>query len=270
MIYLPKEKTSSKKNADLELSIFQTGNFYISNSQNEKNRCNRARVRVRSSNFGSRLRFSDSNRFRLTAYHHLDSGMVATQFQLSDATVDVAATFHFRAESSINAIRVADRCQFRLHLFDGLNDGSPNGLSLRRCLAAQPFPADGNQGLSVSFKRIINQSTLWKFGSINSSSICSLSLNPMLNPNLMPNQMHHDKIRNICDSHFQSQQSDRAVFCQKDFSFPCRRWIFPILTSNCIHGSVLDGLPIILVINHFHFHSAVPLNLKFKSQKATI
>ena len=73
MVSFPKRKISSKNKADLELSIFQTGDFLISNSQNEKNRCNRARVRVRSSNFGSRLQLSDSNRFRLTAYHHLDS-----------------------------------------------------------------------------------------------------------------------------------------------------------------------------------------------------
>ena len=46
-----KKKILKKNDADLKFSIFQTGDFYISNSQNEKKWCNRACVRVRGSNF---------------------------------------------------------------------------------------------------------------------------------------------------------------------------------------------------------------------------
>lgn len=54
LVHLSRRKILHKKDADLKLSIFQTGDFCFPKSQNEKNRCNRARVRVRSSAFKSR------------------------------------------------------------------------------------------------------------------------------------------------------------------------------------------------------------------------
>lgn len=161
----------------------------------------------------------------------------------------VAAALQFLALPAVNTIRNAAVRQLRLDGAYCIDDGLPDGSRLFGCLSAESFPADGYKRLSVCPEGVIDKCTLWKLGAVNSSPVSALSGYKVLNSDPVTDQVHDDEVGHIGNSHGQFQQADRGVLRQQNLAFPFGVRILSRLSSDCVHGGVFDGLPVVCIID---------------------
>ena len=108
-------KNLTQNEADRESFDFPDRQFLFVQFSNGKNRCtSRACVWL-----------------MCASHSHVDTISVALQFHLICSTSAVTAALHFRTEATVNTLRMHNRCQLRLNLFDGIPDGSPDRLRFR-------------------------------------------------------------------------------------------------------------------------------------------
>ena len=141
--------------------------------------------------------------------------------ELVNGGVCISAWFHLIAASSIDAIRNTHGREFRLDFSDGLNNRGPDFSGFFGRLTAQSLPADGNEGLRVDADGMVYQSALWEFVPVDSGAVCPLSSHPMLDADLMSDEMYTDPVRDLMHPDGQLQQPDGAVLCLEDLPLPC-------------------------------------------------
>ena len=108
-------KNLTQNEADRESFDFPDRQFLFIQFSNGKNRCtSRACVWL-----------------MCASHSHVDTISVALQLHLKCTTSAVTAALHFRTEATVNALRMHNRCQFRLNLLDSIPDGSPDRLRFR-------------------------------------------------------------------------------------------------------------------------------------------
>jgi hypothetical protein len=84
---------------------------------------------------------------------------------------------------------------------------------------------------------------------INAGAVGALSRYKMLYANLMPDKVDRYPVWQIIHSDCKLQEPYRTMLCTKDLFLPFRSRILSFSLSNRVHGSVLDFLPVVSIVD---------------------